>query len=196
VAKLKAQVSSTESAESLPSPTSAHPSPSYPSSIDVSCPEVDMAGTALSTVSSEFTPLQAQVHQPPISPALGPQDLHGRHYSCSSISSDYYGLCSTAAGPSPNESAGGYTTPSYTSPHFGPTQPQLYSTTSSGPYSDSRRISAVLISPALLPQRDQKEMDEQQAATAALLMLNQEDRRSSSGGGQTRGLSVKDLLSS
>ena len=54
----------------------------------------------------------------------------------------------------------------------------------------------MLISPALLPQRDQKEMDEQQAATAALLMLNQEDRRSSSGGGQTRGLSVKDLLSS
>ncbi|KAF7951715.1 hypothetical protein EAE96_007014 [Botrytis aclada] len=105
-----------------------------------------------------------------ISPAILPQDSRQRQDSYSSYSTDsrHYSI----------------STSSTTSPALG-----------ASVYDYARSIASVgsaLTSPALIPQRDQRDIDEE--ASAALLMLNS-DRRGTSFSG-VRGMSVKDLLSS
>lgn len=104
------------------------------------------------------------------SPAMLAQDFRDRQNSYSSVSTNnrHYSI----------------STSSTTSPALGPSV-----------YDYARSIDSVgsaLTSPALMPQRDQRYIDEE--ASAALLMLNS-DRRATNFSG-VRGMSVKDLLSS
>ncbi|KAL2262972.1 hypothetical protein VTK26DRAFT_8761 [Humicola hyalothermophila] len=180
VAKLKAQcgpgakcldTESTAAQSGLPSPLLAEmkgTDRSYPATMNPCSPDTDMTSSS-GAPSPDFTPTAASSKQPSVSPALRPEAARNRHPSHSSVSSEYQHY--------------GYTTPSTTSPIFGP---QGYA---EGHYSHSAYGSA-LTSPALPPQRD---MDHE--ATAALLMLNKIDRRASSGTAAGRGISVRDLLS-
>ncbi|TGO61796.1 hypothetical protein BOTNAR_0123g00210 [Botryotinia narcissicola] len=128
--------------------------------------DIEMAGSENpSTNYTTPTPPSQQT-----SPAMLPQDSRQRQDSYSSYSTDsrHYSL----------------STSSTTSPALG-----------SSVYDYARSIASVgsaLTSPALIPQRDQRDIDEE--ASAALLMLNS-DRRGTSFSG-VRGMSVKDLLSS
>ncbi|CAD6443303.1 01fe6e24-3e6a-48cd-a84c-f64e68040adf [Sclerotinia trifoliorum] len=104
------------------------------------------------------------------SPAMLAQDFRDRQNSYSSVSTNnrHYSI----------------STSSTTSPALAPSV-----------YDYARSIDSVgsaLTSPALMPQRDQRYIDEE--ASAALLMLNS-DRRATNCSG-VRGMSVKDLLSS
>lgn len=108
------------------------------------------------------------------SPAMLPQDFRHRQDSYSSVSTNHrhYSIstCST------------------TSPALGP---------STYNYDYARSIASTgsaLTSPALVPQRDQRDVDEE--ASAALLMLNADRRGTNSSHSGVRGMSVKDLLSS
>lgn len=140
---------------------------SYSAAADAHSPDVDMSSS--SSASPAFTPVAARSQQPSMSPALLPEDSRNRHGSYSSVSTEYR--------------LHGYSTPSTTSPVFGP---QVYS--------DAQRAhsayGSALTSPALPPQRD---LD--QEATAALLMLNQVDRRTGTRTSAPRGMSVRELLS-
>ncbi|KAL2756879.1 hypothetical protein ACRALDRAFT_1075666 [Sodiomyces alcalophilus JCM 7366] len=128
--------------------------------------DVDMTGSG--TPSPHFPTPQSRYRHPSISPAIPPEDYRQRHNSDASVSTDHRRYS--------------YSNSATTSPAFGP-QPYQYGHTN---------ISlSHLASPALVPQRD---LD--QEATAALLMLNN-DRRGAHGGrtGPSRGMSVRDLLS-
>ncbi|QSZ29898.1 hypothetical protein DSL72_004416 [Monilinia vaccinii-corymbosi] len=106
------------------------------------------------------------------SPAMIPQDSRQRQDSYSSVSTDYrhYSISTSSA----------------TSPTLGPSA-----------FDYSRSIASVgsaLTSPALRPQRDQRDLDEE--ASAVLLMLNSDRRGTKNSISGVRGMSVKDLLSS
>lgn len=151
-------------------PPSAHRGSYDPSRHEYSTREseedIEMAGSENpSTNYTTPTPPSQQT-----SPAMLPQDSRQRQDSYSSYSTDsrHYSL----------------STSSTTSPALG-----------SSVYDYARSIASIgsaLTSPALIPQRDQRDIDEE--ASAALLMLNS-DRRGTSFSG-VRGMSVKDLLSS
>ncbi|KAG4032415.1 hypothetical protein MFRU_007g03180 [Monilinia fructicola] len=106
------------------------------------------------------------------SPAMLPQDFRHRQDSYSSVSTNHrhYSI----------------STSSTTSPGLGPSV-----------YDYSRSIASIgsaLTSPALIPQRDQRDLDEE--ASATLLMLNSDRRGTNISVSGVRGMSVKDLLSS
>ncbi|KHN95274.1 extensin [Metarhizium album ARSEF 1941] len=102
-----------------------------------------------------------------ISPGLQPDDARRRQHSYSSVSTDQRHYC--------------FSTSAVASPAFGPQRHRLYS--------QSSAPGSTLTSPALKPQSD---LD--QEASAALLMLNN-DRRGTDPAPNSRGLSVRDLLS-
>ncbi|KAL1843015.1 hypothetical protein VTJ49DRAFT_3329 [Mycothermus thermophilus] len=150
VAKLKEQCAAGAPVDSEPdehgiTPTATH-SPT------------DLA--SLSTAPSPvFAPIIDRSQQPSASPAILPQDSHGRHHSYSSVApTEYY------------HTRNGYSTSASTSPSFGAQG------SSDGPSYPFSAYGSALTSPALAPRRD---VD--QEATAALLMLNQMDRRASGG---------------
>ncbi|KAI1335073.1 hypothetical protein F5Y15DRAFT_260607 [Xylariaceae sp. FL0016] len=141
---------------------------------DASGPEdVEMTGSEIAeapeATSPAFPPAAPRSSQPPVSPAILPQSAQARQHSYSSTSTEYrHYSFSLSAG---------------TSPAFGP-QAHPHPT-------ESASIShSTLTSPTLQPQRD---IDRE--VSAALLMLNS-DRRGTQIGGSSRGISVKDLLSS
>ncbi|ROT39825.1 hypothetical protein SODALDRAFT_138898 [Sodiomyces alkalinus F11] len=130
--------------------------------------DVDRSGSG--PRSPPFSAQEPQYQHPSISPALSPEDARQRHNSDASASTDQRRFS--------------YSNSATTSPAFGP-QSYRYG----GPLSFTAPTS-----PALTPQREQSDLD--QEATAALLMLNS-DRRGTYGGsnGPSRGMSVRDLLS-
>lgn len=130
-------------------------------------PDVDMAG------SEARSPKWAESHprsqRPSISPALLAQDPGLHRDSLSSATTDQRHFSFSAS--------------ENTFPGFGP---QAYHGYAHSTHSASE---STLTSPALVPQSD---ID--QEATAALMMLNQGDRRGASRTPATRGMSVRDLL--
>ncbi|KAK4110504.1 hypothetical protein N656DRAFT_209053 [Canariomyces notabilis] len=169
-AEIKTDTEPRSAQPSLPSPSfggSYNPDRSYAPTANSRSPDVEMTNTS-GAPSPGSTPVAGRSQRPSISPALLPETSRNRQGSYSSASTEYR--------------LHGYSTPSTTSPVFGP---QVYA--------DAHRphsaYGSALTSPALPPQRD---LD--QEATAALLMLNQMDRRTSTSAG--RGMSVQDLLSS
>lgn len=164
IAKLKAQNAPT--ASSAPDVSQPYPAPS-PYTAPGSYSESSASDVEMMNSEHPSPTYNATTpHQPSISPALLAQDYHERHNSLTSYTSYNYG-----------------TTSSNVSPAFGPRA-----------YDYAVSNSSELTSPALPPQREERDLD--QEATAALLMLNTERRGTSAAvgpGGRT--MSVRDLLS-
>lgn len=147
-------------------------------------PSGDIEMTGSEAASPPFAAQPSHSHQPSVSPALLAEDARNRNHSYSSTSTDHRHYSYSASSAT-------------TSPAFGP---QIYDYGRAG--GPSQPPSA-LTSPALAPQREHRDLD--QEATAALLMLNS-DRRGTIGSGHGRssvtesqgtgrGMSVRDLLS-
>ncbi|KAL9945317.1 hypothetical protein D7B24_000088 [Verticillium nonalfalfae] len=147
-------------------------------------PSGDVEMTGSEAASPPFAAQPSRSHQPSVSPALLAEDARNRNHSYSSTSTDHRHYSYSASSAT-------------TSPAFGP---QICDYGRAG--GPSQPPSA-LTSPALAPQREHRDLD--QEATAALLMLNS-DRRGTIGSGHGRssatesqgtgrGMSVRDLLS-
>ncbi|KAF3358095.1 hypothetical protein VDGD_03217 [Verticillium dahliae] len=147
-------------------------------------PSGDIEMTGSEAASPPFAAQPSHSHQPSVSPALLAEDARNRNHSYSSTSTDHRHYSYSASSAT-------------ISPAFGP---QIYDYGRAG--GPSQPPSA-LTSPALAPQREHRDLD--QEATAALLMLNS-DRRGTIGSGHGRssvtesqgtgrGMSVRDLLS-
>ncbi|ORY62099.1 uncharacterized protein BCR38DRAFT_458699 [Pseudomassariella vexata] len=129
----------------------------------------DEDGSDVEMIGSEEGP-SPTITQPPVSPSLLPEALRHRHDSSSSASTDQRRYSYI---PSPTAF----------SPVF---DPQTCVQARGSPLGSN----STLASPVLAPLR---ELD--QEATAALLMLNTDRRGVARTGGPTRGMSVRDLLS-